>query len=311
MTLRGLSIASVITFSCLLPEPDGIEVQAQTVERSITVGGRTRTYRIFVPTNASSPVPLLLVFHGGGGTGRQMERFTRFTAVAAREHFVAIYPDGVDKNWNDGREGDFSTPHREHIDDIAFIDAILGRTATEVPIDTHRIFATGISNGGFFSNYLAALRPSTIAAFASVVAGLADPFHRSFHPGRPVSVMYLQGTEDPLVPYHSGNVARGKRGRLIDTEIALGLWRTSNSCRSDPAISQLPDTDPGDGCTVTVHTWTGGQGGSDVVLYRIEGGGHTWPGGSQYLPRWLIGRVCGDVDATEVIWKFFTEHPKQ
>ncbi len=127
---------------------------------------------------------------------------------------------------------------------------------------------------------------------------------------RPVSVLMMNGTEDSLVPYRGGGVRRGTNGRVLDTEEAARIWAAADGCTKDARVEILPDADPHDACRTKRSRWTGGREGSEVVLYTFEGGGHTWPGGRQYAPEILVGRVCHDVDATQVIWDFFKAHPR-
>jgi polyhydroxybutyrate depolymerase len=292
----------------------GIAVSAAAPPRStrheIQAGGLSRSYRLHAPPSLdkSRPAPLVLVFHGGRGDGESVERLTGFDALADREGFLVAYPDGFGKQWNDGRDvADFET-YRKGVDDVAFVSALIDAIAKEHAVDPRRVFATGISNGGIFSHYLGARLSTRIAAIAPVAGGVAEPFRARFEPERPVSVLILNGTEDPLVPYGGGNVG-GTHGRVLSTEDAVRLWTAADGCAAPPKIEILPDTDPADACRATRSTWTGGRDGAEVVLYTFEGGGHTWPGGPQYLPKLVIGRVCRDVDATRIIWDFFKAHP--
>jgi polyhydroxybutyrate depolymerase len=279
--------------------------------RSITAGGRTRTYRLHAPATLPKerPAALVLVFHGGEGSGEQIERFLAFDALADREGFLVAYPDAVGGHWNDGRENANFESFQEHVDDVAFVSDLIDAIAKAHPVDPKRVYATGISNGGIFSHYLAARLSTRIAAIAPVAGGVAEPFRARFKPERPVSVLMMNGTEDPLVPYGGGGVRRGTNGRVLETGAAARLWADADGCA--PAGSEtLPDADPRDGCRVTRRRWTGGREGTEVVLYAFEGGGHTWPGGVQYAPKLLVGRVCHDVDATRTIWEFFRDHPR-
>jgi polyhydroxybutyrate depolymerase len=279
--------------------------------REIEVGGRKRAYRCHIPPGLApnKAVPLVLVFHGGSGTGEGTERLTRFSVLADREKFVVVYPEGVGGNWNDGRIVPASKAHREQIDDVGFVCALLDAVGKEQAVDAKRVYATGISNGGIFSHYLAANLAPRLAAIAPVVGGLADPFYLKFKPAQPVSVFILQGTKDPFVPYDGGAIMR-TRGKIIATEEAVKRWVLHNGCESKPATGTLPDKDPKDGCTVRWSRWSKGRDNTEVLLYTIEGGGHTWPGGPQYLPERTIGKVCRDFDATEAIWDFFKTHPR-
>jgi polyhydroxybutyrate depolymerase len=280
-------------------------------EHTLEVGGRQRTYWLHLPTPLpKGKLPVVLVFHGGTGTGKGLEKLTKFSQLADREGFIAVYPDGIGKNWNDGRVGDFSVPLKEKIDDVGFITALLDALAKQHAIDPKRIYATGISNGGIFSHYLGARLSSRIAAIAPIVGGMADPFYREFKPAEPVAVLILQGTADPMVPYDGGWITNKKRGKIIGTDETIKLWIKHNGCERKPEVADLPDKDPDDGCTVKRYTYGKGKNGTEVVLFRIEGGGHTWPGGLQYAPKKLVGVVCRDIDANAVIWDFFKKHPK-
>ncbi|OAI42250.1 hypothetical protein AYO41_04535 [Verrucomicrobia bacterium SCGC AG-212-E04] len=287
-------------------------VFGRSASRSIAVDGRARTFVLHVPENLprDRPVPLLLVFHGGGGQGLGTERFTRFSPIADREQFIVAYPDGLNRSWNDGRNAPGLFGRRDHVDDIAFVTALTDSLTREFSIDPKRIFATGISNGGMFSHYLATRLSQRIAAIAPVVGGLAEDVALAFKVDSPVSVFIIQGTADPLVPYDGGPIARQARGRIVSTNEAVRRWVATDGCKSPPRTGYLPDRDPSDGCRVNWFTWTGGRDTAEVTLYRIEGGGHTWPGGPQYLPQRFIGNVCRDFDASEVIWDFFKRHPK-
>ncbi|HJR04356.1 MAG TPA: PHB depolymerase family esterase [Methylomirabilota bacterium] len=300
-------VAAAWSVAAVLPAAADRATQTHTIE----VGGLTRTYLLHVPPGPpAGPVPLVLVFHGGGGSGLGTERLTRFSELGDREGVLVAYPEGVGRNWYDGRE--FTTgsrAHRERIDDVGFVAAMLDAVARAHAVDPGRIYATGISNGAVFSHYLAAHLSARIAAIAPVVGGIADPPDAWLRPDRPVSVLILQGTTDPLVPYRGGAVAFG-RGRIIDTEEAARRWARLNGAEAEPRSTPLPA--PGkDHCGGLRLTYPGGRDGSEVVLVRLDGGGHTWPGGTQYLPEGLVGRVCRDFTATSVIWEFFRAHPKR
>jgi polyhydroxybutyrate depolymerase len=289
-------------------------LQAAPPPLTLPVDGTEREYLLHAPSTlpADRSSPLVFVFHGGRGTAAGMMALSRFNAVADREGLLVVYPQGIDGGWNDGRNTNVSQAHRDNVNDLAFFDALLARLSGQYRVDPKRVFATGISNGGIFSHYLAANRAQKIAAIAPIVGGIAHPFDQQFRPAAPVSVLVIQGSADPLVPYEGGKITAGDgkdRGSVISTDAAAKLWVQANGADPEPEISQLPDRDPADGCRTQVFKWTRGQDGSAVWLYRVQGGGHTWPGGTQYLPRRFIGRVTNDFDSNE-IWAFFKQHPK-
>jgi polyhydroxybutyrate depolymerase len=286
---------------------------SQSIERYIRVGDLQRTYRLHVPPGlpATEKRSLVIVLHGGGGNAVGTERLTRFSELADRAGFIVVYPEGIRKNWNDGRDTTVSKAHRDRIGDVGFIAAMIDAIASDYPIDLKRIYATGISNGAIFSHYLAANLSARIAAIAPVVGGLADPFYKNFKPEQPVSVLILQGTRDPLVPFDGGDVAWGNRGKIISTAETVQAWVKHDGCIAPARSSTLADKDATDSCTVRSSIWSDCRDGTGVTLYTLEGAGHTWPGGSQYLPERLVGKVCRDIDATEIIWDFFRTHPKR
>jgi polyhydroxybutyrate depolymerase len=283
---------------------------ANTVERMMTVDGVARSYLLHVPADLDKqrPMPLVLVFHGGGSTPAMMERLTRFSELADRERFIVCYPAGLQRHWNDGRDPK-AMGARADVDDVRFVAALIDAIAREQAVDRKRVFATGISNGGFFSHYLGARLSAEIAAIAPVAGGIAERFRPEFHPAVPVSVLVIQGTDDPLVPIGGGEV-RGRRGRFVSTDEAIALWLRTDGIAGAPMVKELADTDPRDGCRTTARIWSGGSRGAEVSYYEVTGGGHTWPGGAQYLSRALVGVASNDFNATEVIWQFFKTHPR-
>ncbi|MGA8848273.1 MAG: PHB depolymerase family esterase [Dehalococcoidia bacterium] len=303
--------------SCTSQTPENIptpkSIPAVDEIRTLVHDGRERTYLLHVPDglHENEPGPLVFAFHGGGGNGSGMASLTEFDKLADREEFIVVFPDGVGNSWNDGRQNLASEAYLLNVDDVGFVDAMIETISLEFPIDRKKIYATGISNGAIFSHFLAAQRASTFAAIAPVAGGLAIPFNEQFNPDDAVSVLMIQGTDDPLVPYNGGQIAGGNRGTIISTDDTVELWVQNDGCNNIPLKEELPNSDLNDGCLVTQYTWSNGRADSAVVLLKIEGGGHTWPSGAQYLPESIIGRVCKDFEATEVIWSFFKDHPKQ
>lgn len=283
-------------------------------EQSIDVDGLTRKFIVYAPKRSTKgPLPLVFVLHGGGsGTSRQLERFTRFNNVAEREGFITCYPEGYEGNWNDGRGVSFIKAHRENIDDVKFMRAIVDAVEKQYQVDRSRVFSTGISNGGFMSHRLAAEASDLFAAVAPIAGGMAIPIGDGFKPEYSVSLFVIQGDSDPLVPYAGGKVGYRlgrKRGRLLPTTEAIEKYLDRNGIRDSPETKTLPDKDPSDGTTTESSVWPVGEGGSRVQQFLIRNGGHTWPGRPLYAPERLIGKVSRDFDACEEIWKFFKSCP--
>ncbi len=278
------------------------EVQSRTLE----IGQARRTYILFTPDAPRPPagLPLVVAMHGGAGTAEQMMGFSRFNAIAAGEGFAVAYPQGLSRQWNDGRI--FRGRDAAGPDDVAFIRAVVADIAARTALDRKRIFATGISNGGFMSFRLACEAADLFAAIAPVTAQLSANLGARCRPSAKVAVLIINGTAHPIVPYAGGEVRAFlvPRGEIWSTDRTLGFWAKHNGCAGAPDVRALADRDTADASRVieVAHTRCAG---APVRLLRIEGGGHTWPGGMQYLPVAWIGPTNRDIDASEVIWRFF------
>lgn len=273
--------------------------------------GLKRTFLVHTPPNYEEleKLPLVLVLHGGGGNGRRIMRQTGFNALADREGFIAVYPDGYLDGWNDGRG---ANPELAAIDDTGFLRALVTHLTATYPIDSARVYVTGPSNGGMMTHRMACACPDLFAAAAPVIANMPENLADACTPAEPVTMLIMNGTDDPWVLWEGGPVVPGgqDRGTVLSVDDTVALWADRNGCTVEGEVEWLEDTDPNDGTRVWRKACTGGTGGSSVVLYGIEGGGHAWPGGTQYLPRSVIGAVCQDIDATQVIWDFFKSHSK-
>lgn len=311
--MARIGIVATVTASLAAVLPVGARaLRAQTVQRALMVGTVERTYLLHVPSSLprDGSAALILAFHGRGGDGTGMERLTGFSELADRAGFAVAYPDGLGRAWNDGRTLPAATRRRSTANDIGFISLLIGSLTAELRLDPRRIYATGFSNGASFTHYLASRLATRIAAIATVSGGMADAVARHFAPATPVSVLIMQGTRDPLVAYGGGPVEAGRFGRELGADSTALLWEENDGIRATAALGEMPDADPADGCRVQWRRWTGGLRSTEVLLYRLVGGGHTWAGGPQYLPRHYIGRVCRDFNASFAIWDFFTRNPK-
>lgn len=285
--------------------PDG-----GTVCQSIDLDGLTRTYRVYVPRpDAPRPLALVIVLHGGGGTGIGMVRMTGngFHDMAERDGAIIVYPDAFERIWNDGRRDFNSRAYSEGIDDVGFISRLIDRIAEEHALDLDRVYATGISNGGMMSFRLGCGLSQRFAAFAPVAANMPVDLMRGCAPARPVSILVTNGTEDPLIPFEGGHVVspRRSRGFVISADASLAFWARHNACGAQPEVTLLPDRAPGDRTRVERAVWPNCGAGVSVTLNKIIGGGHTWPGGQPGLPEAVVGRVSRELDGVQEIWAFF------
>lgn len=272
--------------------------------------GMERTYEFYVPASydGSRPVPLLFSFHGTGWTGKMQRDLDRFTDLAEKEGFIVVYPDsttlvghippgqlaGYLTQWNDGRE--WTPQFAWGIDDVGFVSALIDKFAEEYNVDERRIYAAGMSNGAVFTQRLAVELSDRIAAVASVTGPLAEWVELNSDWKRPITVILVMGTADPIVPYD---------WRTTET---IDYWVKRNGTSAQPIVETLPRLSEDDPTVIhrTIHA--GGRFGTEVILYEVDGGGHAWPGGPQYYPAEAIGWSSGQMDASEVIWEHFKRH---
>lgn len=285
---------------------------ADDVNGKMTVDGIQREYILHLPKNyGSESLPLVMVFHGGGGTAEQIKDHVKFNKLADKENFIVVYPNAVDKNWNDGRIGDKLPMDR---DDVKFISMLLDTLTANYKINSKRIFSTGISNGGFFSFYLALKLSSRLLAIAPVTANLPENLKDSWKTDKPISVLLINGTKDPLVKFDGGPVGfkddETGRGVSLSTSWTIKILTENNSCMPGVKVEEIDDKEDDD-CKAEKETYYKCADGTKVILVTIKGGGHTWPGASQYLPKIIVGKVCKDFSATEMIWEFFKSLPER
>ena len=283
--------------------PLGFAGPPEGAYRSIQAGDRKRTYLLYEP---ATPIPaggrpLIFILHGGGGQGRSMWSFAGMNPIADREGALVVYPDAEGRFWNVGRD---TMPFRA--DDVAFISALLEAIPAAYNINTRRVYAAGISNGGMMVQRLACELTRHFAAVASLSGTLPSSLGETARPDGPLSVMIVHGTADPLVPYGGGRVA-GSYGAVISAPDTVRFWVAHNGCSTVPAITDLPHLSPDDLTRTQLQLYSGGQEGSQVAFYTIQGGGHTWPGKPQYLPADMIGPVSRDFDGSEAMWRFFAD----
>jgi len=272
---------------------------------SMVIGGLTRTWLLHVPTKYSSlnPAPLLLALHGRLGDGKGMASLTHLSQVSDQYGFVVVYPDGYQRGWADGRGA--TTADQAGVDDVAFLSALIATLSSAYAIDARRVYVTGISNGGFMAQRLGCDLSAKIAAIAVDAATFPVNLADRCAPSHPMPVLLFNGTNDPLVPYGGGVVA-GDRGEVFSAPQTAARWAALAGCAPTPA-SATASTLVNDGTTVSDVTYSGCGGNALVRLYTINGGGHTWPGGTQYLPASIVGKTTHNLDASQTLWAFVSQ----
>ncbi|WP_420641387.1 alpha/beta hydrolase family esterase [Candidatus Leptofilum sp.] len=311
---RVVAVVVTVLLLSACERPSPVNLQTEMLE----IDGVERTYHIYFPSdfNETDAAPLVLALHGGGGRGIKFNQGTANTFIPAAESrgMVAVFPEGVDNQWCDGRFEHLAEGRDcSEIDDLAFLEGIVDQMVAEYGIDPARVYATGISNGGFMSVRLALELTERLAAVAPVTAQLSVALAEQ-EPDLPISIMIVNGTDDPLVPFDGGDVklfeSGRSRGEILSTDATIERFRSYNRCTGSAEIIDLPDSEPEDGTAVQIESYTNCADNADVVLVRVEGGGHTWPGGQQYLSEALVGVVSQEINASELILDFFLKHER-
>lgn len=303
---------SIIIISVLFTAPSFSEQRELRspgdYQQSIVVDNRERAYILHIPAafDPNKSYPLIMGFHGGGGSGQKFSRQTKFNVYADREGFIAVYPDGIEHNWNDGRGT--TDAEKLGVDDVKLVRTLTEHLKGELPIDAKRVYATGVSNGGIFSQRLACEMPDVFAAIGSDVGPIAANIAPKCNPSKPISVAAIQGTADPLIPINGGAVEGGDGGLVESAENTMNLWASKNNC-STARRERLPIL-ADDGTAVGKTAYSDCSDNTEVVYYIVNGMGHTWPP-KEGKVKLISGPASGNIDATNVFWEFFKEHPKK
>jgi len=244
-----------------------------------------RTYHTYVPSGytGKDPVAVMFTFHGGGSYAIGQLAYSRFDIVAEQEGFIVVAPD-----YGGSALGRFTTPGVPE-----FTSAIIDEISEKYNIDERRIYACGISMGGGASFTLAYQLSDRIAAIAPVAAGAGRGEQKL---PRPTTIVLFFGTQDP--------VARGYSSRTYD---ALASLVKQNGCSKTPEVKVWTPTEK-DPTGITRFTYSGGINGTEIIFYRIDDGGHTWPGKYQYASWVTVGLTSQHIDASQVIWDHLKKH---
>lgn len=285
-------------------------------EFALSVGALKRSYLVHAPPQGAGgkPLPVVLNFHGGGGNAKNQKWYSRMDEAADRDGYIAIYPNGTggigDRllTWNAGTC--CGRAAAAGVDDVGFVVALLDDLARRMPYDRARVYATGLSNGSMMAYRLAAEVPDRIAAVAGVAGAMTLP---NFAPALPVPVMHIHSVDDGRALYDGG---LGPSFPLTHTRVfhqsvdsMLGKWLAHDGCPTQPRVTGPVSGKPG--MADVAHTATRYQygpcrAGTEVVLWKLTGAGHVWPGGRQnYLPL-LLGPGTTLIDANDEMWRFFS-----
>ena len=283
--------------------------QKSNMRESIIVDGRERTYIIRLPSEdkRKTSLPLVFVLHGGGGFADNAERMSNMTPLAMEEGFIVVYPNGTGKlknkllRWNSGYPVGYA--YENNIDDVKFFSKLIDKIDNEYNIDLDRVYFTGMSNGARMNYRLACALSDRVAAIAPVAGSLE---YRDMKPKKPVSVIIFNGTDDNYVPYDGGVTkdATEKGCTFPSTPVieAVNFWVKNNGCPIIPRKEEVGN--------IVRETYSDCKNNTEVILYTIKGGGHSWPGGKEGLKYGNADLPTQEINATNLIWDFFKTHPK-
>jgi len=281
---------------------------------TLQAGSRTRTFRVHLPPGFAErgPLPVLLAFHGGGGSAQGFQKYAGLDAVADRESFLVVYPDGSGKlgrrllTWNAG--GCCGSAQRDHVDDVAFAVRVLGDLARDLPLDRTRVYATGHSNGAMMAYRLAAEAAERIAAIAPVAGAMQLT---TFAPARPMPVLHVHSVDDPRALYAGGlgppfPFTRTRvEHNAVESELAR--WAAFDGCAAEGSVVEerrAPEAGEGAGQTALLVDFAPCASGADVRLWKLSGAGHGWPGAPPVLGERLMGPESRVISAAEEVWRF-------
>ncbi|MDN2675497.1 alpha/beta hydrolase-fold protein [Janthinobacterium sp. SUN033] len=284
---------SLFILSCL-----SMPVLAQV--QSLQLKDDKRRYIVYTPAAYQSQphktFPVVFNFHGGGMSMAEQMLYTQMNRTAERHQFIVVYPQGIKQDWNVG----FGMDYLAGTDDVGFTQAMLSKLKQDYRIDEQRVYATGLSRGGFFALRLAAELPQQFAAVASVGAPMPEPVRQHHRKTDKVGMLLIQGTADKVVAYG------GKDGGYLSAEDTFDYWRQHNGIEG---ARPQPRLLPGPAGDATQVSWLEqGTAGASVALITVKEGGHTWPGADAFNVGLPIGKTTRAIDANEVMWEFFSRH---
>jgi len=280
-----------------LEEEEPEEIISGTFTNMIQHDGADREYILYVPESydKNKQAPLLLNYHGFTSNASEQMLYGDFRSVADTAGFIIAHPEGLRFNgqthWNVG-----GWTVGSQVDDVDFTSSLISEIAGNYNIDESRIYATGMSNGGYMSFLLACQLSDQIAAIASVTGSMTPETLEACDPQHPMPILQIHGTSDPVVPYE-GTIWT----RSINT--VMSYWSEFNACTLEANTTDIEDLNQSDGSTAERLSYADCQKGVSTIHYKIKGGGHTWPGA--ILDN---GSTNYDIDASTIIWAFLSRY---
>jgi len=306
-----LALSLVAAYYLRWDELDPPALPGSVEDGKILHDGLERSWFAYLPASRGAHPPVVLVLHGSQGSGKAIRAmsFFSFDEAAERDGFIAVYPDGYKDHWNDCRAGADYAANRENIDDVGFLRALVAELVQRYGADPQRVYAAGYSNGGQMAFRLALEAPDLVAGVAAIAANLPVAGNLGCEQShKPVAVLVINGTADPVNPYAGGLVeilGDASRGEVRSAEDTMLYFGSLAGYGRSHALTNWPDRAPDDGTSVTIQSWWL-PGKPRVELVTVEGGGHTIPNPQYSLPR-ILGPTSHEFDSAQVAWGFFRQ----
>jgi polyhydroxybutyrate depolymerase len=308
-----ISFLTAAVYFGYAPPPKQPKLSGTIQHSGIRVGNYDRSYSFYVPRKLPTNSPIVFILHGSFQQAKEIRIATgyEFERLADENMFVLVYPEGYEKNWNDCRKLAKFPAKILGMDDLGFIRALIMKFHRQFGADVNQVFAAGYSNGGHMAYRLAVELPDEILAIAAISASLptADNFDCR-ESGRPIPVLIMNGTNDPLSPYNGGNVSLygfGSRGTVrSSTETAKYFARLAGLTQSPDTTETLPHQSSSDSTSVKKEIWIS-PWKPQIILYSIINGGHLIPQPGYRPPR-MLGQSTSAINGPAEIWNFFASH---
>ena len=259
-------------------------------------GGLTRNAVVVRPKRQAAPLPLLLMLHGGTMDPDTTEHTTGLTPLAESNGFLLVYPAGIERRWNDGREVAQYRAMNEKIDDVGFLTTLVQDLIDRGLADPERLAIAGPSNGAMMTLRMLCESPLRFSVAVPVIGSLPEPLRNRCQRNTATEIHLIGGDTDPLVPYTGGalTIKRKNAGRVLGFEETAAMLASLSDCREPAAVEKFPDRVPADGTTISRRRWSHCGNGKSVELITIAGGGHRWPGTNRLRPvERAIGSLLG------------------
>jgi len=312
MRLIILTLLTLICFACKKSNIQTIQPKTfpEFVSGTIDYQSKMRKYILHIPLtyDGTKEVPLVVFLHGGGGNYQSAQGFTNFNQISKNNGFLMLYPQAFSSAspdsyiWADGRN---TIADQAGIDDVGFVDKLVSSIRSEYKVNAKKIYLCGFSNGSFLTQRIAFERNTQFAAMGTLGGTMNLSLFNTGNPNRPIPMMYVFGTADPFVPFDGGVISGSNTLPVVGIEQAVNYWVTKNQCQTTLQAVNLPDINITDNSTVTVFEYINGTCNSRVKFYKINGGGHTFPGVK--VPNQTLGETNLDILASQELWDFFKQ----